>query len=252
MANQMRTDSALFEHRASHRMQVLLQNKPQRVQNQSWLIVYLDVITLLLATFILLVNQPQQLFDAEAPRILEEKLQPAPVKSPIPEPTDDDADQLAESETPSPELQRNLAEQIRQQLLLIDEDGMVIDVEPGAVSLQLPESILFETGQSLLLPAADTLLSQLAPVLLSNEFPISVEGHTDDVPIFSNQFPSNWELSSARAGVVIRKLGELGVPYVRLKAIGYADTRPIDSNETEAGRSRNRRVNIVIHASAEQ
>ena len=80
---------------------------------------------------------------------------------------------------------------------------------------------------------------------------LQIEGDTDNVPIATREFPSNWELSSARASVVIRKLGELGIPFSRLKAIGYADTVPIDTNNTAEGRRNNRRVNIIIHASSE-
>lgn len=240
------------KHRASYRLQAILSLKPAKAESQNWLIVYLDVITLLLATFILLVNQPQQQFKVEQPKIKQQQLQQAPVDNPVLEINDTESDQLAESETLSPDKQQNIADEIRKQIEMIEGEDLEVIIEPGSIRLQLPEAILFETGKSQLLPAADELLNSIAPIILQHNFPVSVEGHTDNVPIASPQFPSNWELSSARASVVIRKLGELGVAYSRLKAIGYADTKPIDSNQTEQGRKRNRRVNIIIQASNSQ
>jgi len=240
--------SHIHLHRASYRMQSILQQKPARTQGQSWLIIYLDVITLLLAMFILLVNQPQQEFLVEDSKIQLERLQPETVEAQETTFTDAEDEKLAESPVPSPDEQRNIAEEIRKQLETIQGDDLVVQIEPGTIKLQLPESILFETGKSDLLVGADRLLQSVAPIVLQYEYPVSVEGHTDNVPIASAQFPSNWELSSARASIVIRKLVELGVPYSRLKAIGFADTNPIDSNETVEGRRNNRRVNIIIHA----
>ncbi|MGZ4266752.1 MAG: OmpA/MotB family protein, partial [Solirubrobacteraceae bacterium] len=76
--------------------------------------------------------------------------------------------------------------------------------------------------------------------------PITVEGHTDNVPISSSQYPSNWELSTDRATTVVRYLIAKGVNRERLGAVGYADLHPIASNATTAGRARNRRVEIVL------
>jgi chemotaxis protein MotB len=235
-------------HRASYRMQDIVRQKPTRTESQSWLIVYLDVITLLLAMFILLVNQPQQEFLVEDSKIRLEKLQPQVTEGQETTVTDVQHEKLAESPIPSPEKQSNIAEKIRKQLETIQGDDLVVQVEPGTVKLQLPEAILFETGQSQLLEGAAQLLESIAPIILQYDYPVSVEGHTDNVPIASALYPSNWELSSARASVVIRKLVELGVPYAKLKAIGFADTQPIDTNETIEGRRKNRRVNIIIHA----
>ncbi len=235
-------------HRASYRMQAILQQKPERTVGQSWLIVYLDVITLLLAMFILMVNQPQQEFLVRDSQLQLDKLQPETVEAQQTTPTDAEDEKLAESPVPSPEQQQNIAEEIRKQLETIQGDDLVVQVEPGTIKLQLPESILFETGKSDLLEGAGQLLESVAPIILQYSYPVSVEGHTDNVPIASTLYPSNWELSSARASVVIRKLVGLGVPYAKLKAIGFADTHPIDSNETEEGRRKNRRVNIIIHA----
>ena len=86
----------------------------------------------------------------------------------------------------------------------------------------------------------------MAKVLAETDNPIQVEGHTDDLPIKSPIYPSNWELSSARAASVVRLLAEEGVAPSRMVAIGYADNKPIDTNATPEGRARNRRVNVLI------
>ena len=77
---------------------------------------------------------------------------------------------------------------------------------------------------------------------------IEVEGHTDDIPIFTPQFPSNWELSAARASSVVRLFIEQGIVAERLRAVGLASYHPISSNETAEGRVRNRRVTVIILA----
>jgi chemotaxis protein MotB len=89
-------------------------------------------------------------------------------------------------------------------------------------------------------------LSALAKVLEAGTQGIEVEGHTDDIPIFTPQFPSNWELSAARASSVVRLFIDQGVAAERLRAVGLSSFHPIGSNETAEGRIRNRRVTVII------
>ena len=91
-------------------------------------------------------------------------------------------------------------------------------------------------------------MSAVAKVLATDTHQIQVEGHTDNLPIKSPVFPSNWELSAARASSVIRLFSENGVGGDRMVAIGYADNRPVEDNATPEGRSRNRRVTVMILA----
>ncbi len=121
-------------------------------------------------------------------------------------------------------------------------------IEPrGLVIKVLTDDLLFASGQATLNSRADGLLSEIGRLLNVDEtHPISVEGNTDDVPIHSSQFPSNWELSTARASTVVRFLITRGVVPSRLTALGNADQRPAASNATAAGRARNRRVEIVL------
>jgi chemotaxis protein MotB len=117
----------------------------------------------------------------------------------------------------------------------------------GLVIRVLTDQLLFASGQATLNSRADGLLSEIGQLLNVDEsHPISVEGNTDDVPIHSALFPSNWQLSTARASTVVQYLVEHGVSPHRLTATGYADQRPLASDATAAGRARNRRVEIVL------
>jgi chemotaxis protein MotB len=122
---------------------------------------------------------------------------------------------------------------------VIDRRGLVVRV--------LTDQLLFASGQATLQPAGFPLLNEVAQLLnVDKSHPITVEGHTDNVPISSSQYPSNWELSTDRATTVVRYLIAKGVNRERLGAVGYADLHPLASNATAAGRAKNRRVEIVL------
>ena len=91
-----------------------------------------------------------------------------------------------------------------------------------------------------------TQLQKLVPLLSETDYQLVVAGHTDNIPISSPRFPSNWELSSARAGSVVRLFETQGISPGRMQATGFADTRPLARNDTERGRARNRRVELVL------
>jgi chemotaxis protein MotB len=111
----------------------------------------------------------------------------------------------------------------------------------------LTDSLLFPSGSATLDPQGEPLLTEIAHLLnVDSVHPIAVEGNTDDVPVHSALFPSNWELSTARASTVVRFLISNGVQPGRLSAVGYASLRPIASNATPEGRALNRRVEIVL------
>jgi chemotaxis protein MotB len=122
---------------------------------------------------------------------------------------------------------------------VIDRRGLVVRV--------LTDQLLFASGQATLQPAGFPLLTEVAQLLnVDKSHPITVEGHTDNVPISSSQYPSNWELSTDRATTVVRYLIAKDVNRERLGAVGYADLHPLASNATAAGRAKNRRVEIVL------
>jgi chemotaxis protein MotB len=117
----------------------------------------------------------------------------------------------------------------------------------GLVIRVLTDDLLFASGQASLDNRATGLLEEIGALLnVDQTHPISVEGNTDNVPIHSSQFPSNWELSTARASTVVRFLIAHGVGANRLTATGNAEQHPVDTNTTAAGRARNRRVEIVL------
>jgi chemotaxis protein MotB len=117
----------------------------------------------------------------------------------------------------------------------------------GLVIRVLTDDLLFESGQAALVGRSHDLLGKISQLLNVDEtHPIDVEGNTDNVPIHGGLYPSNWELSTARASTVVRFLFEHGVSPHRLTATGYAEQHPMGSNATAAGRARNRRVEIVM------
>jgi chemotaxis protein MotB len=117
----------------------------------------------------------------------------------------------------------------------------------GLVIRLLTDKVLFDSGQAVLKPQAGPLLAQVSHLVrLAPGHDVMVEGHTDSVPIRGSVYPTNWELSTARASRVVRALVQDGARTMRMGASGYAALHPISSNTTPAGRSRNRRVEIVL------
>ena len=216
-----------------------------------WLISYADFITLLLALFVVLyamssvqekkysqlkqsvkqaLGQPLQ---PEMPlTITQPQLDPVSIDLHKPSP----ADQVA---TIAAELERKLAP-------LIATDTVKIRRSSQGVSIEINASILFPMGEANLQPQSVDTLEQVSQALKAYDAPIHVAGHTDNVHINSKEFPSNWELSAARASRVVRLFESNGVTRQKLLAMGYADTQPIASNETIEGRMQNRRVQISL------
>lgn len=146
---------------------------------------------------------------------------------------------------------RNVAKDIMDVMAPLIEQGKVRVIETSrGVTVEINDSVLFSPGQAMLQPPLAKAMRAIADVLASTDFPITIEGHTDNVPIKTAQFPSNWELSAVRATTVLRLFADAGVSADRLTAIGYADTRPVEPNLLAEGRARNRRVNILIDSSA--
>ena len=127
-------------------------------------------------------------------------------------------------------------------------DDIDVVVSESTVSFRISSEILFSSGQADLSLAGLAVLKRLVPVLNSSQHTIAVVGHTDSVPIRSGRYPSNWELSGSRAGSVVRYLEANGVPSSRLRAVGYADTRPLADNASAEGRASNRRVELIMEA----
>lgn len=131
---------------------------------------------------------------------------------------------------------------------LIDQHLVNINPTKRGVEIDISASLLFKTGEAALQPAALDVLRQVSTVLSKEELPVEVQGHTDDVPIVTTQFPSNWELSSARASSVVRTMITDGVPENRLVVVGLASNQPLVANDSPENRAKNRRVSITMLA----
>ncbi len=119
--------------------------------------------------------------------------------------------------------------------------------ERGLVVSIVSDQVLFEPGSAVLRPEGRRVLDGLAGALMSLPNPVAIEGHTDSVPIANARFPSNWELSTARATSVLQYfVGSYDFPPTRLTASGYGEHRPLADNSTPAGRTQNRRVDIAV------
>jgi chemotaxis protein MotB len=116
----------------------------------------------------------------------------------------------------------------------------------GLVVTVVTDRVLFDLGKADLRPEGIQVLDGMLPALVKLPNAIAIEGHTDDQPIHSALFPTNWELSTARATSVLRYLNLKGMPVNRLSAAGYADQKPISPNDSDAHRTDNRRVEVVI------
>ena len=125
-------------------------------------------------------------------------------------------------------------------------DAVDVIINSQSVSFRISNELIFPSGQALLNPVGEDVIEKLAEVINRSEHPVSVEGHSDPIPIQTRQFPSNWELSSSRATAVLRGLVGAGVASSRLRAVGYADTQPLEPNDTAEGRAANRRVELIM------
>jgi chemotaxis protein MotB len=242
---------------------------------ERWLLTYADMITLLMALFMVMfsmanVNKAKvealskSLNEAFSGKILsggkslqetgakEEPGTPSPTP-PIPaiSPLVADASE-ADSAAASRKEQDDFTKIKREVDEYTKEHGLESKVETtiserGLVIRLLTDKVLFDSGQAILKTQAAPVLDKVANVLsLAGEHDVQVEGHTDNVPIAGSQYPTNWELSTARSSTVVRFLIDHGAAKMRMVASGYAALHPISENTTAAGRSRNRRVEIVL------
>ena len=126
------------------------------------------------------------------------------------------------------------------------KEEVVVRLHDDWLEVEIQTDVLFPSGSANLTPVADGIVKRLGSSLAGIPNPIFVEGHTDNVPINRVIFPSNWELSTARAAAVIRILGSGGVSPLQMTAVGFGEFRPIRENETPEGRAANRRVMLAI------
>ena len=136
---------------------------------------------------------------------------------------------------------------------LIEAGKLKVEIRDGKMVLVLPSAVLFESGKADLKEDGEATLGEVAPVLASitgREY--QVAGHTDNVPIKKKKFPSNWELSTARAVSVVKYFQEQGVPATSLSAAGYGEFDPVAENDSPGGKASNRRIEIILMPNLEE
>lgn len=244
-------------------------HEDEHENHERWLVSYADFITLLFAFFVVMyslssINEGKyrvlsdsivQAFrsvdvNTAGEKVMVSSARPALVVLPPKPQTDTKVDAAAEAQRQAAEERRRaLAEEIKQALEPLAKSGQV-RVTEGArgISVEINSNVLFATGDATLGGAAGQALRAVAEVVAGAGFPVVVEGHTDNTPIATYRFPSNWELSAARASSVVRLFAEAGVAPARLTAAGYGEQRPVADNLSEAGRARNRRVTILMES----
>lgn len=216
-----------------------LKKSKEEEDGNEWLITYADAMTLILGFFVLILSM--SIINQSKFADVSEAIAQGLLKKEVP---------LIESpfKALNTRLRNTLIEYdiLPEQALMQEKDSLKID---------LPGHILFATGSSQLQPSSQRLIADLARDIRAfdlQDFSIEIEGHTDDIPIQTERYPSNWELSSSRAIQVLQVFLEQGVDGNKLKAIGYAQTRPKVPNREANGQALpdnqqlNRRVEIKI------
>jgi chemotaxis protein MotB len=149
---------------------------------------------------------------------------------------------------PSPDMNQSM--QSLKQLgvnLGISDDFTVVKTQDGFKAV-VPNPVLFASGDASLGEGIYPILDGIIEIAERDHLSIQVEGHTDDLPIRTAKYPSNWELATMRAVYILRYLQQNGIPPGRLSAIGFAEYRPVAGNDTPEGRQRNRRIEILFKA----
>lgn len=142
---------------------------------------------------------------------------------------------------------QDISEQLKQDLSgLINDQSVSIVMQNEWIEVDIKSNILFASGKADSSIEAQNMVKKIAAILANYNNSIQVQGFTDNVPIETDQYPSNWELSSARAAAIVRLLAEAKVDPRRMSIVGYAEFKPIASNDTEMGKQKNRRVVLVI------
>jgi chemotaxis protein MotB len=228
-----------------------------------WMATFADMCTLLLTFFVLLLTfanmdvkkfqdmlgsvknafgvqfQDVGKYQPVLPEIKPQPERTRMIQPTMPEPSIQDARDAAEA--------ASMADRVRD---LVNAVGLgnAVDIKSGprGVRMRVKGQLLFEPGSAEVRASAHKLLANVAKVMNKFNFYLTVEGHSDNQPISTAKFPSNWELSAARASSVLRSLVGMGVPTRRVSAVGYASNYPIASNADEEGRNKNRRVEFVF------
>lgn len=222
-----------------------------------WLVSYADFITLLFAFFVVMyaissVNEAKYKLVAQSVSTAF-KTDETPVTVVMPKPQPVPPISLISNKRKVAEIRKEKERMTQIGRDLMDvfssyvEDGTVKVIQsPRGVNVEISASVLFSSADAKISKQSADVLKGVARLLKDEPNEIQVEGFTDNMPINSPQYPSNWELSAARASSVVRLFVEQGVPANRMVAIGRGDNSPIDDNSTPEGRARNRRIALTV------
>lgn len=233
---------------------------------ERWLVSYADFITLLFAFFVVMYsisqvneskyrvlsdslvnafsNAPTSTTKVSAAMRADSKGQASSVQAVVVRKNDP---ALEAKQKQQAEKMKRIAKNILKVMESLMKNGQVkVSQSVHGIAIEINASLLFASGQANLEAGSIMALKEVGKVLAEVPNDIQVEGFTDDTPINTVAFPSNWELSSARASSVVRLFAESGVSPERLVAVGYGEFRPVDANNTPEGRARNRRVTVMI------
>jgi chemotaxis protein MotB len=232
-------------------------NHEEHENHERWLVSYADFITLLFAFFVVMYSISS--INEGKYKILSDSLtgvfnQPDRAVKPIPlgelrPRTIEPEREVVDNESPqsAPDSLVSIASSIREAFgELIESEQLRVSGNELWIEIELSSSLLFTSGDAIPNGAAFDIIEKVAKILAPYENPIHVEGFTDNLPIQTAQFPTNWELSTARAATIVRMLTLDGVSPGRLAAVGYGEFQPVADNATAEGRGRNRRVVLVI------
>ncbi len=221
-----------------------------------WLVSYADFITLLFAFFVVMysisnvnLGKYRVLSESVSTAFSAQSNSPFPVgsqlgisvqRAPIALGLIGQTGQVSMRETAAA-LDKRMKKWIKQGMIAVKGNEKWLEIE-------IKSSLLFNSGEATLTEASANVLSQLSETFKASSNPLYVSGYTDDIPIGTNRFPSNWELSAARSASVVRLFAENGIAPSRMGAIGYAEFRPVAANDNEVNRQKNRRVVIRMLA----
>jgi chemotaxis protein MotB len=246
---------------------------PERANHDRWMVSYADFITLLFALFVVMfaaassdqkkagqiAQAVQVAFKQMAIFAPNGKMVPLDDSGALPSDTNKvigsdhsafDAAQFVaggkpgSAETAMRDIRSQLQVKLREELA---SGSLRISDDSRGLTISLAESGFFSPGSAVMSPAAQAAVDRIAATVRPYDYNIRVEGHTDNVPIHTAQFPSNWELSTARATFLLQYLiSGASLKPERLSAAGYGEYKPVASNETPEGRAANRRVDLVV------
>lgn len=215
------------------------------INHERWLVSYADFMTLLFGFFVVMysVSHVNEYKYQELSNSLEALFTHQSDNISNTSPDNNDATTTVKPTVALPELANQFTERLAD---LIDDESISVSSNELWLQISLNNRVLFALGSVTPSKQAEDIFAEVANILRDLDNPIQVEGFTDNLAIHTQQFPSNWELSSARASAIVKLLSGQGVLPQRLSAVGYGEFQPIASNASEEGRAQNRRVVLMV------